>query len=152
MAEVGQEVSLEQAQARVPFKIRLPTNIGNFVELRLEDEIDRVLIVYAASKPSDHATIDDVLNQNGIVLLLLPNEMTLQDATQNILDGINSLNTNSLGSNAQQVSINGYVGCAAGNVKHCVDWYTETTYYRLMANVDYPLQKLVAIAQTIPVK
>jgi hypothetical protein len=152
ISEEGQEVSLDQAQAHVPYKIRLPANMGTFVEIRLLDEIDRVIIVYAAEKPSNRTTVDDVLNQNGIVLLELPNDMTLQEAAQNILAGIDSVNANTPGNYAQQVSINGYVGEAGGNVRHCLSWYTETTYYRLIANVNCPLQQLVEIAQNIPIE
>lgn len=155
MADLGQEASLEQAQACVPFKIRLPTKIGKFVELRLklppQTDTETVYIVYAAHKSSDDATVNDVVDQNGIILMEAINRMTLQDSVKNILDGINSVNTNSPGNYVQQVSINGYVGSAGGNVGHCVVWYTETTYYRLEASVNYPLQQLVEIAQSIPV-
>ncbi len=146
MALWGQEASLDQAQAWMPFKIRLPTNLGNFAELRIDRSINGVLVVYAADKPSNDATVEDVLDQDGIIFLELPNTMTLQDAAQNTRDAINATD-----GRLQPVDINGYFGAAGGNVWHCVSWYAETTYYRLIANIDFPLQQLIEIARTIPV-
>jgi len=154
----GEEVSLEKAQASVGFKINLPMNLGTFVELKLLQPpqtlpgYETLYIVYAASKPSSDATVSDVGNQNGIILVENHNLMTLQDSVQNILDAINSTR-NDPGGGLQKVTINGYVGCAGGNLDvHEVSWYTETTEYHLIANITYPLQQLVAIAQSIPVK
>jgi hypothetical protein len=153
----GQEVSLDQAQASVSFKINLPTNIGTFVELKLLQPPqtlpgqEALYIIYATSKPSNNATIDDVVNQNGIILVENHNLMTMQDSVQNILDAINSTK-HDVGGGLQKVIINGYVGCAGGNLDvREVSWYTETTEYHLIANINYPLQQLVAIAQSIPV-
>jgi hypothetical protein len=153
----GQEVSLDQAQASVPFKINLPKNMGTCVELKLlqppqtEAGAETLYIIYASHKPSSDATFDDVKNQNGIILIENPNVMTLQGSAQNIRDAIDSTK-NSPGGGLQEVNINGYVGCAGGNVGHCVNWCTETTEYHLMANIKYPLQQLVEIARSIPVK
>jgi hypothetical protein len=143
---VGQEVSLDQAQASVPFKINLPTNIGAFVQLRLvkppEADREMVIAIYATKKPSSSTPISD-LDKDAIVLTECRNLMTLQESVQNILDIINSTK-NDVGGGAQvAVTINGYLGCAGGNVAHVVTWYTETTEYRLEANVNYPLQQLI---------
>jgi len=150
----GQEVSLDQAQASVPFKIKMPTDMGTFVLLKRlqppEADSEAVYIIYAVHKPSKDATFDDVINQNGIILMEFTNDMTLQNSAKNIRAAIDSTK-NDPGGGLQEVSINGYVGCAGGNVAHCVDWYTETNYYRLMANVKVPLQQLIEIAQNIPI-
>jgi len=142
----GQEISFDQAQASVPLKIKMPTNMGTFVQLKLlqppQTDTEGVYIIYAAHKPSGDATFSDVENQNGIILMEFTNHMT-----QNVRAAIDSTD-----GGLQEVNINGYVGCAGGNVAHCVDWYTETTYYRLMANIKVPLQQLVEIARSIPVK
>src|SRR3989304_2185011 len=132
----GQEVSLDQAQASVPFKIKLPTNLGNFLQLNLlqppEADSEGVYIIYAAHKPSKDANFDDVINQDGIILMEFPNGMTLQNSAKNIRAAIDTTK-NDPGGGLKEVSINGYVGYAGGNVAHCVDWYTATIYYRLMA-------------------
>jgi hypothetical protein len=146
----GQEVSLEQAQASVPFKIRLPTNMGTFVQLKLVQwpetmkECPAVFVIYAAKKPSSVASIDDVINEDGIILFEEPAGETLELAENSIRATIES-------TGGQSVNINGYLGCAGGNIRHCVGWYTETTYCRLTANSNYPLQQLVEMAQSIPV-
>jgi len=150
MPITGQEVPLDQASASVPFKIRLPTNLGSFVQLKLNTGTGSINIIYAAVKLPSDASLSDVLDQNGILLFEEPNEMTLENSALNIRAAINSTKIDP-GSALQEVNINGYVGCAGGNVEHCVSWYTETTYYRLTANIKYPLQQLVAIAQSIPV-
>jgi hypothetical protein len=153
----GQEVSLDQAQASVSFKINLPTNIGTFVELKLSQPPqtlpgqETLFVIYATSKPSNNATIDDVVNQNGIIFGEWASGMTLQEGYQNILAAIDSTKNDS-GGGLQLVNINRYVGCAGGNLDvHEVSWYTETTECHLIANINYPLQQLVEIAQSIPV-
>ena len=143
---------MAQAQAWVSFKVRLPTSIGNFVQLRLDTETGLLEAIYAHDKPSNDATIDDVINQNGIIFMECPSGMTLHDGSQSILAAIDSTKDDP-GGGLQQVNINGYVGCAGGNLdEHGVTWCTETTECRLIANVNYPLQQLVEIAQSIPVK
>jgi hypothetical protein len=154
----GQEVSLDQAQASAPFKIRLPTSTGSFVQLKQfiepEADISYVYIIYAADKLSSNASIPDVQDHNGIILFEAPISAyggTLQFAESNFRAVIDDTKDYPNGGNLQPVTINGYFGCAGGNVGQCVAWATETTYYELMANKNYPLQQLVAVAQSIPV-
>jgi hypothetical protein len=153
----GQEVSLDQAQASVGFKISLPASLGNFAELKLLQPpqtlpgCETLYIIYANSKPSSDATESDVADQNGIILEENHNIMTMQASVQNILAAINSTKFQGV-DGLQKVTINGYVGCAGGNLDvHEVSWYTETTEYHLIASINYPLEQLVAIAQSIPV-
>ena len=153
----GQEVSLSQAQASAPFKIRLPTNTGSFVQLKQDIEpeanISHVYIIYAADKLSSNASIPEVLDHNGIILFEAPISAyggTLQSAESNFRAVINDTKDYPDGGNLQPVTINGYFGCVGGNIAHGVNWATETTYYQLMANKNYPLQQLVKIARSIP--
>lgn len=152
----GQEVSLDQAQASVPFKINLPTNMETPVQKILlppQSDTPSVYIIYAVKLSSD-ASISDVLDQNGIILLEMSISGaygTLQRADANFRALINETKDYP-GGGHQPVTINGYFGYAGGNVEHCVGWATETTYYELLANKNYPLQQLVAIAQSIPIK
>jgi hypothetical protein len=151
----GQEVSFTQAQASVTFKIGLPTNMGTPAEIKLElpphSIPERVYIIYAANKPSKDATTNDVLDQDGIILFEAPHLTTLNDATLNILAAINS--TKFQGADGlKEVNINGYVGCTGGTFSNCVTWCTETTFYELTANFNHPMQQLIEIAQSIPVK
>jgi len=147
---VGKEVSLTQAQASVPYKINLPTSLGQYAMIKLDKDTNATTIVFASKKPVDDANFIDILNGNAIVLLEMPNKMTLDASTQNIADAI-SATKNDVGG-LQPVTINGYSGCAGGNVWHTVTWYTETTYYQLTSNIDYPLQQLVSVANNIPLK
>jgi hypothetical protein len=148
----GGEVSLDEAQASLPFKITLPTNLGPFIQLRLHRETSFLAIIYAAAKPPSDASHEDVCDQNGIILYEAPlseafgtlefaenNYKAMIETDKNILGGV------------QPVTINGYFGCAGGNVEHCVTWCTETTYYSLSASNKRPLQQLIEIAQSIPV-
>jgi hypothetical protein len=149
----GQEVSLEQAQASVPFKIRLPVNVGAFTELKLSKETGLITVVYAADKPSDSSSLTDVINQNGIVLFEAPISEaygTLEFADNNFRAIIEETKDYPNGGNIQPVTINGYFGCAGGNIQHCVSWATETTYYRLTTNINYPMEQLVKTALSIP--
>lgn len=150
----GQEFSLNQAQASVPFKINLPAKLGAFVELKVlqppQPEMPTVYIVYAAEKPSSYATMYDVVGQGGILLIEIGSNLTLQQAANNIRAAINSTKDYPDGG-LEEVSINGYVGFAGGNFHHGVSWYTETTYYQLTANINYPFQQLLEIAQSIQV-
>ena len=152
---VGQEVSFAQAQASVSFKISLPTSMGTPVEIKLDlpphSNPERVCIIYAAHKPSNDATTNDVLDQEGIILYEEPKLVTLQNASQTIRAAINTTK-NDPGGGLHEVSINGYVGCAGGTFSNCVTWYTETTFYELVANFNHPMQQLIEIAQSIPVK
>ncbi len=122
--------------------------MGEFADLRLREGF--VYIIYATNKPSSDATLSDVMDQNGIVLLEMANMMTLQDSAQNIRDAIDSTK-NDEGGGLHLVTINGHSGCAGGNLWHEVTWFTETAEYHMIANVDYPLQQLVENARTIPV-
>jgi hypothetical protein len=150
----GEDVSLAEAQAAVPFKIQLPTNTGGragFMQVKLlqtpETNSCAVFIVYAADELPSNASRPDVYDHDGILLLEMPLSQaygTLQRAEINFKAFIDE-------TGSQAVSINGYFGSASGNIAHCVQWATETTYYRVEANVDYPLQQLVEIAQSIPV-
>jgi hypothetical protein len=144
----GQEVSFTQAQASVPFKINMPSTLGNFVQLKLEKE--NLMIIYAPSKPSPDANIFDIIGQNGIALLETPNTMTSQLSDQNIKDAINATK-NDVGGGLQPVNINGHLGCAGGNVEHTVTWYTQTTRYELIASTNYPLQQLIETANSISI-
>jgi hypothetical protein len=151
----GQEVSFAQAQASVSFKISLPMSMGTPVEIKLDlpphSIPERVYIIYAAHKPSNDATTNDVLDQEGIILYEAPNLVTLQNPSQIIRAAINSTK-NDPGGGLQEVNINGYVGCAGGTFSNCVTWYTETTFYELVANFNHPMQQLIEIAKSIPVK
>jgi hypothetical protein len=150
----GQEVSLDQAQALVPFRINLPACLGTpaLIKVLLPPQTDTpsVTIVYATVKLSSDASPFDVLNQNGIGLWEMPNKMTLEKASENIKAAIDGTK-NAPGGGLRPVTINGYPGYEGGNVGHEVTWYTETTVYVVEANVNYPLQQLEAIAQSIPV-
>ncbi|HEY4674553.1 MAG TPA: DUF4367 domain-containing protein [Candidatus Bathyarchaeia archaeon] len=160
----GEEVSFEQAQASVPFKIRLPTKMGTPVQINLlqppQATTESATMIYADNKPSKGATDSDVMNQNGIILFEEHNRKTLNQSIVNIRARIDSsvqyrkysiINENGEDGVLQEVDINGYVGCAGGNVYHCVSWYTETTYYQLTSNIKIPVQQLIEIAQSIPI-
>jgi hypothetical protein len=154
----GKEVSIDDAQPSVPFKISLPKNMGDFVQLKLslapQTGSPTVFVIYATSKLPSNASIPDVLDNDGVILTELSislTEGTLQDAENNFRAAINSTKDYPNGGNLQPVTINGYFGCAGGNVGHCVTWATETTYYQLSANRNYPLQQLIAVAQSISV-
>jgi len=142
----GEEVTIKQAQASVPFC--LPTQLGKPTQVKLDRDL--VIIIWMESKPSPEANIFDVLEQGGIVLIAHPNYYrTLEESVKNIEAAINA--TKDQESGLQRVSINGYLGAMGGNVYHDVFWYTETTYYELEASVEFPLQQLLEIAQSIPV-
>ena len=142
----GEEVTIEQAQASVPF--RLPTKLGKPIQVKLDRDL--VIIIWMKSKPSPEANIFDVLEQGGIVLIVHPNyHRMLEESVRNIEAAINATKDQEGG--LQRVSINGYLGAMGGNVYHDVFWYTETTYYELEASVEFPLQQLLKIAQSIPV-
>jgi len=145
----GEISTLSEAQALLPFKICLPIKLGSFSQLRLDQET--VIFIYGNSTLSDDATITDVINKNGVILFEMTNKMTMQDVSQNIEDAIKATE-NDIGGGLQLVKINGYLGCAGGNVWHDVSWYTKTTRYELIANIDYPLQQLIEIAQSIPIE
>jgi hypothetical protein len=146
----GGEVSFEQAQASVPFKIKVPVNMGQFVQVKLDSNTDFVAIIYLEDKPSNETTILDIINRNGVVLMELPYGGTMQEAESSVtaaMDAIKDCQSCKL----EPVIINGYPGTAGGNIMHCVTWWTETTYYRLVASMNYPLDQLVEIAKSIPV-
>ena len=147
----GQEVSLAQAQAAVPFKIKLPTSLGQFTVMKFEEELNATTIVFSSEKPADDADFFDIMQTDAIVLFELPNTMTLKDSKQNTLDAISSTR-NDVGGGLQPVEINGYFGCAGGNIYHTVTWYTETTYYQLATSLKLPLPQLVEIANSIPLE
>lgn len=149
----GQVVSLAEAQASVPFKIHLPTYTGgrdSFVQVKLFELT--VYVIYAAyALPSDASRLD-ILDYDAILLMESPVSLgygTLQDAEKNFRAFLDQYQA--IDQSLCQVSINGYFGTAGGNVAHCVQWATETTYYRLTVNKNCPLHQLVEIAQSIPI-
>lgn len=144
----GKEVSLAQAQAVAPFKISMPTKMGPFIQIRSEGEV--VIIIYGSVKPSDADTIQSLTSQKSVILIENPNTKTLQMASETIRDSIDATK-NDVGGGLQPVTINGYFGCAGGNIGHAVRWFTETTEYELIAGIDYPLQQLIEMANSIPV-
>lgn len=141
----GEEVTIEQAQASVPF--RLPTKLGKPIQVKLDRDL--VIIIWMESKPSPEANIYDVSDQGGIILIAHPHDWTLEESAKNIEAAINATKDQEGG--LQRVSINGYLGGMGGNIHHDVFWYTETTYYELESSVEFPLQQLLEIAQSIPV-
>jgi hypothetical protein len=145
----GEEVTIEQAQTSVPFKIYLPTKLGKPIQVKLDRYDNSLIIIWMESKPSPKANIYDVLNQGGIVLFAHPNHSTLEECVKSIEGAINA--TKGEEGALQKVNINGYVGGMGGNVGHCVFWYTETTCYELDGGLEFPLQQLLEIAQSIPV-
>jgi hypothetical protein len=147
---VGQEVSVAQVQTNMPFKINLPTDLGPIAESKFDNTTKTLTTIFSSTKPADDANFIDILNSNAVVLIQMPSNLTLASARQNILDAVNTTKNDAGG--LQLLTINGYLGCEGGNVWHTVTWYTQTTYYQLTANVDYPLQNLVDAANTIPVQ
>jgi len=142
----GKEVTIEEAQALVSFKIQLPAKLGQPVQVKFNR--DHVIIIWMQSKPPREASIYDVINQGGIVLFIYPNSMTLEESIKNIEAAINA--TKDQEGALQKVDINGYIGCMGGNVKHNICWYTETTAYELVASNKFPLQQLLEIARSTP--
>jgi hypothetical protein len=100
-------------------------------------------------RPADDTSFTDIIGDNGIILLEIPNPMGLEDAKQNLLDAINTTK-NDFGGGLQPLSINGYFGCMGGNVMHTVTWDNWLVHYELVANLNVPLQRLVNIANSIP--
>ena len=146
----GQEASFAHIQAAVTYPVRLPTTLGLYAELKFDKETKGTIIIYASNKPADDANFVDVMKTDAIILFELPNRMNIKDAKQNIIDSIN--NTKDDVGALQQITVNGFLGCAGGNVWHTVTWYTDTNYYQLTASMKFPLEQLVNIANSIPVK
>lgn len=147
----GQEVSFTQAQALVPYKISLPSIIGRYVSLKLEKATNTVTVVFASVRPADDADLFDVIEDNAIVFLEMPNSAGLEAVRQNFMDAINTTK-NDVGGGLQPVLINGYFGCMGGNVEHTVAWCTEAAHYQLSANMEVPLQRLADIASSVPLE
>jgi hypothetical protein len=148
----GQEVSLAEAQASVPFKIQLPSNTGgrgDVVQVKLYQSV--VFIVFAANKLPSDASLADIylLGDNGTLLT----EESLSQAWGSLqnMEDIQKAVIKQNGGQTQAITINGYFGTAGGNIARCVVWGTETTCYRLEASLNCPLQQLIEIARSIPV-
>jgi hypothetical protein len=146
----GQEASLTQAQAEVSYVINLPTSLGQYTTLKVDKETNATIIIYAANKPADDANFYDIMQTDAIVLFELPNTLTLEQSKQNILDSIDTTK-NDVGS-LQPVTINGFFGCVGGNIWHTVTWYTDVNYYQLASSMKVPIDQLIDIANSIPVK
>jgi hypothetical protein len=146
----GEDVTLAQAQASEKFKVSLPTELGEFTQMKMNKDSGTLTIIYASNKPSADVSINDVISENGIILIEAPNTLTPQSSTQNIMDAINATK-NDVGG-LQLVNINGNLGCAGGNIQHNVFWYTATNSYELIANLNYPMEQLLKIAESIPTK
>ncbi len=144
----GQSVSTTQAQTNMPIKINLPTDLGPIAESKFDSSSQTLTTIYSSTKPADDANFIDILSTSAIILVQSPSNLTLSYAQQNILDAVNATKNEAGG--LQLLTINGYLGCEGGNVWHTVTWYTQTTYYQLEANVNYPLQNLVNAAESIP--
>jgi hypothetical protein len=139
----GQEVTIEQAQSLVSFKIGLPANLGEPIQVKFDDQC--VVIIWMETKPSQQSTLDDVRSHGGIILFEWSSTIVPQDhieALTNETEGVEGA--------LQKVTIKGYLGCAGGNVWHDVTWCTKTVLYELQANLEFPLQQLIEIARSIP--
>jgi hypothetical protein len=142
----GQEVAIEDAQRLVSFKIGLPASLGEPIQVKLDDQ--SVVIIWMKTKPSQQSTLADVRSQGGIILFEWLNTMTPQESANHIEALINATKDDE--GALQKVSINGYLGCAGGNIGHDVTWCTKTVLYELQANLEFPLQQLIEIARSIP--
>jgi hypothetical protein len=149
---IGQDVSLAQAQASVPFKIQLPANTrgrGDVVQVKLYQSA--VFIVFAANKLPSNASRADIYLFNNNGTLLTEDSLSQAYGSLQNMENIQKAVIKQNGGQTQAITINGYFGTAGGNIARCVVWGTETTCYRLEANLNCPLQQLIEIAQSIPV-
>jgi hypothetical protein len=79
----GNEVTINEAQSYLPFKVSLPNKLGNPVLIKVIEESKFLYVIYLEKKPTPDMSFDNIIDSGAIVLMEYPNT-SLEDGKARI--------------------------------------------------------------------
>jgi hypothetical protein len=142
----GKEVTMSEAQSKLPFKVVLPNKLEEPTLVKLIEENNFLYVIYSDKKPTRDMSFDNIIDSGAIVLMEYPNS----SAQENDLMIDSAIETiKKTGGVLEKVTINGHHGMYGGNVEHVVYWFTGTTNFEITTNPNIPFSYLIEIAQSL---
>lgn len=145
----GKEVTINEAQSKLPFKVVLPSLLGEPTLVKLIEENNFLYVIYSDKKPTQDMSFDNIIDSGAIVLMEYPNS-SVQESDLRIDSAIETIKKT--GGVLEKVTINGHHGVYGGNVEHVVYWFTSTTNFEIRTNPNIPFSYLIEIAQSLQEK
>jgi hypothetical protein len=142
----GKEVTINEAQPYLSFKVSLPNKLGNPVLMKVIEESNFLYVIYSDKKPTQDMSFDNIIDSGAIVLMEYPNTST-QESDLMIDSAIETIKETS--GFLEKVTINGHHGMYGGNVEHVIYWFTGATNYEIRTNPNVPFSDLIKIAESI---
>jgi hypothetical protein len=145
----GKEVTINEAQSKLPFKVVLPNKFEEPTLVKLIEENNFLYIIYSDKKPAPDMSFDNIIDSGAIVLTEYPsssaqeNDLMIDSAIETI---------KKTGGVLEKVTINGHHGVYGGNVEHVVYWFIGTTNFEIIANPNIPFSDLIEIAKSVQEK
>ena len=145
----GKEVTINEAQSKLPFKIVLPNKFEEPTLVKLIEESNFLYVIYSDKKPTPDMSFDNIIDSGAIVLMEYPNS----SAQENDLIIDSAIETiKKTGGVLEKVTINGHHGVYGGNIEHVVYWFIGTTNFEIIANPNIPFSDLIEIAKSVQEK
>lgn len=142
----GKEVTINEAQSKLPFKIVLPNKFEEPTLVKLIEESNFLYVIYSDKKPTPDMSFDNIIDSGAIVLMEYPNS-SVQESDLMIDSAIETIKKT--GGVLEKVTINGHHGMYGGNVEHVLYWFTGTTNFEIRTNPNIPFSYLIEIAQSL---
>ncbi len=149
----GEEVATaEEAQSKLPFKLSLPTILGNPDKILVEKGY-RVTIIYGYRGDNIFEEAPDEVLQNGAIIMYESIPGHKREVAEGLIDGgIKQMDLyDDTRGTQQRIYINGFPGVMGGNVGHCLTWFTPEATYTVGGSLAIPLDELVKIAESMDV-
>jgi hypothetical protein len=142
----GNEVTINEAQSKLPFKVVLPNKFEEPTLVKLIEESNFLYVIYSDKKPTQDMSFDNIIDSGAIVLMEYPNS-SVQESDLMIDSAIETIKKT--GGVLEKVTINGHHGVYGGNVEHVVYWFTGTTNFEIRTNPNISFSYLIEIAESI---
>ncbi len=145
----GKEVTINEAQSKLPFKVVLPNKFEEPTLVKLIEENNFLYVIYSDKKPTPDMSFDNIIDSGAIVLTEYPsssaqeNDLMIDSAIETI---------KKTGGVLEKVTINGHHGVYGGNIEHVVYWFIGTTNFEIIANPNISFSYLIEIAQSLQEK
>jgi hypothetical protein len=142
----GKEVTINEAQSKLPFKVVLPSLLGEPTLVKLIEENNFLYVIYSGKMPTPDMSFDNIIDSGAIILMEYSNS-SVQESDLRIDSAIETIKET--GGFLEKVTINGHHGVYGGNVEHVVYWFTSTTNFEIRTNPNVPFSDLIKIAESI---
>jgi len=151
----GKEISISEAQFKLPFKVVLPSLLGEPTLVKLIEESNFLYVIYSDKKATQDMSLHNIIDSGVIVLMEYPNtsleegELRIEAVIKTIKEMIETGEVTKDTPIPERVTINGHHGMYSGNVEHVLYWFIGTTNFEIRTNPNIPFSDLIEIAKSV---